>query len=127
MKKSVQKKSVPISTHKAGRINGDIKIKVEERTPTYMLKKENEYIYINNQGYILEVSEQPIAVPSITGYTTEELVPGGRLNVKDLKNLENIIQIMMIVMIVMIIVNIFLGILRRVKWFWRNMIWRTFG
>ncbi len=75
-------------------INGDIKIKVEERTPTYMLKKENEYIYINNQGYILEVSEQPIAVPSITGYTTEELVPGGRLNVKDLKNLENIIQIM---------------------------------
>ena len=75
-------------------INGNVKLKVEERTSTFMLKKENEYAYINNQGYILEISDQPIEVPTITGYTTEELIPGERLNVKDLKNLENVIQIM---------------------------------
>lgn len=75
---------------------GQIKLKVIERNPTYMLKFANGYAYINNQGYILEISEKDLEIPEITGLetTSEEIEPGNRLRVEDLKKLENIINIM---------------------------------
>ena len=76
------------------KLNGEIVIEVEERTCSYMLQMENEFAYINNQGYILEISNNALQVPVIKGYLTQEIVPGNRLDVKDLKKLDTIIQIM---------------------------------
>lgn len=59
-----------------------------------MLILENQYAYINNQGYILEISDVKLETPTITGYVTENLQLGSRLVEEDLKKLDTVIQIM---------------------------------
>lgn len=76
------------------KLDGEIILDIKERTPTYMLQRENDYVYINNQGYILEISQTPLDLPIIRGNKTQELTPGGRLEVDDLKKLDTVIQIM---------------------------------
>lgn len=78
------------------KINGEIILEITERKPTYMLKFANAFVYINNQGYILELSETPLELPIITGFKTptEEIKEGNRLNISDLEKLEDIIKIM---------------------------------
>lgn len=75
------------------KLNGTIEIEVTERVATYMLLLENQYAYINNQGYILEINEEKLELPIISGYTTESLEPGKRLEEDDLKKLDTVIQI----------------------------------
>lgn len=77
-------------------INGVVTLDITERKPTYMLKFANAYVYINNQGYMLEMSETPLELPTITGFETptEEIKEGNRLIVEDLKKLEDVIKIM---------------------------------
>lgn len=76
-------------------INGIITLDIKERVPTYMLKFANSFVYINNQGYILETAEAPLELPSITGFssTNEEITVGNRLNTEDLKKLDDVIKI----------------------------------
>lgn len=76
------------------KLNGEIIIEVEERSTTYMLQLENSYAYINNQGYILEISKNPLQLPIIKGYSSTNLSAGNRMNVEDLEKLEIVIQIM---------------------------------
>lgn len=76
------------------RWNGEVIIDVTEREATYVLQGEGEYIYIDNQGYLLEKSQYPLELPIIKGYSTKELTTGSRLDVDDLKKLDVIIQIM---------------------------------
>ena len=73
-----------------------IEIKVEERTATYMLTLGNAYVYINNQGYILEITSKKLEVPVLIGYNTpaEEIVEGSRLNETDLEKLNDVLKIM---------------------------------
>lgn len=77
-------------------INGDLTLVINERVVTYMLKFANAYVYINNQGYILEMSENPLEIPVITGFATppEMIKEGNRLVDEDLKKLEEVIRIM---------------------------------
>lgn len=72
-----------------------IEISVKERTATYMLEYANSYAYINNQGYILEISEEASQVPIIVGYTTkeEDIKLGNRLNEEDLEKLGTVLKI----------------------------------
>ena len=60
-----------------------------------MLKIENLCAYIDNQGYVLEISEKSLEMPIITGYSTsnEEIKEGSRLNIDDLNKLNDIIKI----------------------------------
>lgn len=76
-------------------LSGIVTLEIQERTPTYILQYGNSYLYINNQGYILEMSETPLELPKITGYTTnvEAIKEGNRLEVEDLKKLEDVIKI----------------------------------
>lgn len=76
-------------------VNGTVTLDIKERKPTYMLKFENTYVYINNQGYMLELSEASLEVPVITGFSTsnEEIKAGNRLNVDDLNKLDDVIKI----------------------------------
>lgn len=73
-----------------------IELTINERKTSYMLEYGGSFVYINNQGYILEVSSQGLDVPIIEGYTTsdEELQAGNRLNKEDLTRLETVLKIM---------------------------------
>ena len=73
-----------------------VEIQIQERTPTFMLTFANAYVYLNNQGYLLEVSQNKIDVPIITGFLTseEELHAGNRLCMEDLQRLDEALQIM---------------------------------
>ena len=77
-------------------LNGTVTLDIKERKPTYILKFANSYVYINNQGYMLEMSENPLELPMIMGFQTsvEEIKEGNRLIVDDLKKLEDVIKIM---------------------------------
>ena len=76
-------------------INGTVTLDIKERQATYMLEFANAYVYINNQGYILEISEDSLELPIITGFSTtnEGIKPGNRLNTEDLQKLDDIIKI----------------------------------
>jgi len=71
-------------------------INVKERQATYMLEYVNSYVYINNQGYMLEISDQKLDKPIITGISTiaEDIKPGNRLAKEDLLKLEDVLKIM---------------------------------
>lgn len=73
-----------------------VQIQIEERKKEYNVEFLNGYAYINNQGYILQISEEKQALPTIQGISTpdEQIVEGNRLNSEDLEKLEVIIQIM---------------------------------
>ena len=73
-----------------------ISITIEERIPTFMLEYGNAYLYLNNQGYILETSTQEISAPKIIGYDLPEdkCTPGNRLEKSDLEKLETVLKIM---------------------------------
>ena len=77
------------------KLNGEIILEIKERVPTYMLQYGNLYVYINNQGYMLEITETALQLPIISGYVTKEekIKEGNRLELEDLKKLEDVIKI----------------------------------
>lgn len=77
------------------KIPNKVEIIIEERQKNFNIEFLNGYGYINNQGYILEISEQKNDLPVIQGISTEveSIVEGNRLNEQDLLKLEVVIQI----------------------------------
>ena len=73
-----------------------IQIDIKERNATLMLEYGNSYIYINNQGYILEISTEIIQAPILIGYVTplEQIKTGNRLGKDDLERLSTVLNIM---------------------------------
>lgn len=78
------------------KIPSTINIQVVERETRFMLEFANAYVYINSQGYMLEITQEKAEVPLISGFTTEleEINPGNRLCTEDLKRLQIVIEIM---------------------------------
>ena len=72
-----------------------VQIQVEERERKYNIEFMNGYAYIDNQGHILEISENKLDLPVIQGCKTpeENIVEGNRLEKQDLEKLETVIQI----------------------------------
>ncbi len=69
---------------------------ITERVATYMLEYGSSYAYIDNQGYILEISANTKdGLSKITGYETNqsEIVPGKRLCENDLEKLNTVLRI----------------------------------
>lgn len=73
-----------------------VEISVTERETTFMLTFGNAYAYINNQGYILEITNEKGNYPIITGYetATEQVIEGNRLVTNDLEKLNDVLKIM---------------------------------
>lgn len=78
------------------KIPDTIVINVTERTQNFNVEFLNGYAYINNQGYILEISSQKADLPVIKGVSTkdEDIVAGKRLDDEDLDKLDVVLQIM---------------------------------
>lgn len=73
-----------------------VEITVYERKPTLILTYGSSYVYINNQGYILEIKNKKEDYPIIEGYKTpnEQIEAGNRLIEEDLKKLEDVLKIL---------------------------------
>lgn len=74
----------------------EVQIIVKERVATFMLTLGNAYVYINNQGYILEITSIKGDFPLIVGYQTpeEQIQEGNRLDTDDLEKLNDVLKIM---------------------------------
>lgn len=75
---------------------GTIELTVEERDISYQIKVINGYVYVDNQGYILEVSSKSSKVPVVEGFFTEEevLLNEKRVKKEDFENLKVLLKIM---------------------------------
>lgn len=84
------------SVHLKRKLPDSVELQVIERKPAYMLMIGNAYVYINTQGYLLEVSTKALELPTITGFLTPEgqIQEGNRLCIEDLERLNDVIQIM---------------------------------
>ena len=73
-----------------------VEISVEERVATFVLTIGNAYAYINNQGYILEITSNKGSYPIISSYETpvEQIKEGSRLVTEDLEKLNDVLRIM---------------------------------
>lgn len=96
IRKGIKENSYIESIEVRRKLPNKIELEVKERKTSYMVEYGGSYIYINNQGYILEVANEMLDVPIIEGCTTntEELQAGNRLNREDLTRLEMILKIM---------------------------------
>lgn len=73
-----------------------IEITVKERKTSFLLEYASSFVYIDNQGYVLEVSSEKLDLPIIQGQETEDerYVAGNRLCEADLEKLSTVIKIM---------------------------------
>ena len=73
-----------------------IKLIIEERKIDYALQLANSYVYIDRQGYVLEISNEKTDVPLVLGFTTDlsNIKENNRLEESDLKKMNIILKIM---------------------------------
>ena len=73
-----------------------IEIEITEKTKKFQIKTEQEnYIYIDEQGYIIGCAKEKLELPTIIGMEIKEneVESTKRLDEKDLGKMENILQI----------------------------------
>ena len=72
-----------------------INIQIEEREALYQIEYANGYIYIDKQGFMLEISEEKQSLPILQGISTEStnFEVGNRLNKEDLNKLAVVYKI----------------------------------
>lgn len=72
-----------------------IQIEITEKQKAYQIQVEGGYAYIDNQGYVLEISSIKIDKPILQGSLTtiENIIPGNRLNQDDLERLNEVLKI----------------------------------
>ena len=72
-----------------------IEITIDERKVKYMLQLAESYIYIDGQGYVMEISKEKKEVPILLGILTDlsNIEPADRLNKEDLIKLNTINKI----------------------------------
>lgn len=72
-----------------------IELYITERTVDYQISYLNSYVYLNNQGYILEISEEEKDVLIIDGLTSlsDNIKEGQRLSNEDLIKLDTILKV----------------------------------
>lgn len=73
-----------------------IVLEIEERIPAYLLEYAGSYVYIDKQGYFLEISTQKLELPILQGAISETstFIVGNRLCIEDLEKLSTVLKIM---------------------------------
>lgn len=96
VKKAIQENAYIDMVKITRKIPNKIQISVVEREKKFSLEFLNGYAYLNNQGYILEISNDQLDLPILQGASTpeEKIVAGERLEKEDLEKLGMVIQIM---------------------------------
>lgn len=95
IKKKVKENAYVESIEINRKIPNKLIIDAKERVATYMMKFDEKYMYIDNQGYMLELSKNKIDFPILKGLETlkEDIKVGNRLCEKDLGKLDKVLEI----------------------------------
>lgn len=74
---------------------GTVLLKVTEREPKYLIEKDGMYIYIDQNGYALEISSESLDLPILKGIVTDlsTLEMGDRILDEDLSKFNDLIKI----------------------------------
>lgn len=77
------------------KLPNELELYITERKVDYQISYSNSYIYLNNQGYILEINEEKKHVPIVKGISTIEnnIQVGQRLGNEELLKLDTILKI----------------------------------
>jgi len=70
-----------------------IQISVIERTIKFQLESDNGYIYVDNQGVIVDKSNEKKDCVLVVGYKTKDIVIGDKVNEEDIKGLSDVLLI----------------------------------
>lgn len=94
IKKNIKENSYVEEVKLVRKLPNTIEIHINERKISYQVKYANGYIYLDNQGYILEISEDKKEVTTITGFSTikENINVGQRLIEEDLIKLNVVVK-----------------------------------
>lgn len=78
------------------KLPSSIVITIEERKPAYLLEYANGYVYLDKQGYMLEINSEKLELPILQGASTEtsNFATGNRLCMEDLEKLSTLIKVM---------------------------------
>lgn len=95
VKKTIKSNAYVESVEVTRKLPSTVKITIDERVSKYMLQFADSYVYINNQGYMLEISNEKLNIPILIGFTTDlsNIKAGNRINVEDLKKMDMVIKI----------------------------------
>lgn len=78
------------------KLPSELQISIVERKATFMIEYGASFVYIDNQGYILEINTEKLELPILQGLQTEsaEFIAGNRINNNDLKKMNTVLKIM---------------------------------
>ena len=78
------------------KLPSELQISIVERQATFMIEYGASFVYIDNQGYILEISENKLELPILQGIQTEsaQFEAGKRLENEDLQKMNTVLKIM---------------------------------
>ena len=90
VKEKIKSNAYVESVEISRKLPNTIQIQIKERKVKYMLEYADGYVYVNSQGYMIDISKDKKEVPIIIGYSTEntDIAIGNRLKNEDLKGIE---------------------------------------
>ena len=93
--KQIKENAYIASVKVARKLPSTINIEVQEREAIYQIEYANSYVYIDKQGYMLEISEEKQNLPILQGVVTESanFEAGNRLDKEDLNKLAIVYKI----------------------------------
>ena len=93
--KNIKENSYVESVTVKRKLPNTIELYITERKVSYQINYSNSYIYLDNQGYILEISEEKKDIPIIKGFSSvkENIEIGQRLKEEDLVKLNVVLKI----------------------------------
>ena len=92
MKNNIKQNAYIDSVEIKRKLPNKIEINVTERTPAYQIKFGNAFAYIDEKGNILEINEEDLKLPLITGYKTqvEDFKAGNMMQEEDVTKLDTV-------------------------------------
>lgn len=90
VKEKIKSNAYVESVEISRKLPNTIQIQIKERKVKYMLEYADGYVYVNSQGYMIDISKDKKEVPIIIGYSTEntDIAIGNRLKNEELKGIE---------------------------------------
>ena len=95
IKENIMENSYVEDVNVERKLPNEIKITINERVPKFMITYGNAYVYIDSQGYMLEISKEYMQLPILKGIKTtdDEIELGKRLCNEDLEKLTTVLKI----------------------------------
>lgn len=95
IKKNIKENAYVEEVEMKRKLPNIVELHIKERNVDYQIEYSDKYMYINEQGYLLEISQDKKDVPIIKGLSLvkEDIQVGQRANNEDLLKLDTVLKI----------------------------------